>query len=337
MAHSNLAFFIPHLGCPHRCSFCDQQAISGAHAPTPAEVSETCQQALQTMRAPRETEIAFFGGSFTAIPRPYLCALLEAVQSFLGKNGFAGIRISTRPDCVGKEICQLLRQYGVTVVELGAQSLCDAVLEQNQRGHTAADVTDACARLRQYGFQVGLQLMTGLYGSTPAMDLETMRQAIALRPDCVRIYPTVILQNTRLATLYASGAYQPPALDDMVSLCAQMLEQFSAAGIPVIRCGLHASATMEAAYLGGCYHPAFRELCESRILRERIARQLAGLPSGSYTLRVQPSGISRAVGHGRCNLAYFAAQGMHLHFTGDPTLGRYACELQEAEESHSCT
>lgn len=337
MAHNNLAFFIPHLGCPHRCSFCDQQAISGAHAPTPAEVAETCQQALQTMRAPGETEIAFFGGSFTAIPRSYLCALLEAVQPFLGEHGFSGIRISTRPDCVSPEICALLRRYGVTVVELGAQSLCDPVLALNQRGHMAADVTDACARLRQYGFQVGLQLMTGLYGSSAALDLETAAQAIALRPDCVRIYPTAILRNTRLGELFQAGVYQPPALDDMVSLCAQMLEQFAAADIPVIRCGLHASQTMEAVYLGGCYHPAFRELCESRILRGEIARQLAGRPSGSYTFRVQPSGISRAVGHGRCNLTFFAAQGMHLHFTGDPTLGRYACELQEAEESHSCT
>ena len=159
------------------------------------------------MGDPAHTQIAFFGGSFTALPRDYMLGLLEAVQPFLRDGLAGGIRLSTRPDYMDRETAALLASYGVTAVELGAQSLWDPVLEVNERGHTARDVYRAAACVRAQDMELGLQMMTGLYGSTPETDLATGRGCIAMKPDTMRIYPTVVLPGTRLARLYADGAY----------------------------------------------------------------------------------------------------------------------------------
>ena len=242
--HGNVALFVPHAGCPHRCSFCDQRAIAGTgDRMTPDKVEAACLQAESRITLPgRQAELAFFGGSFTALPKKEMCALLDAALPFVRRGVFRGIRLSTRPDCVDEGILAALAGRSVTAVELGAQSMDDAVLVQNGRGHTAADVERAAGLIRARGLSLGLQMMTGLPGSTPDTDRETAARLAALRPDMMRIYPTVALRGTPLDGMVRSGAYIPPTLEETVALCAELLLFFEEErDIPVIRLGLHAS------------------------------------------------------------------------------------------------
>ena len=312
MKHINVALFAPHAGCPHRCSFCDQRTISGRTTPlTPAAVHAAAHTALKSLPADAaaDGELAFFGGSFTLLPQADRIALLEAAHSYIKDGCFRGIRISTRPDGIDPETCALLRRYGVTAVELGAQSMDDRVLALNRRGHTAAQTVAAHAALRAFGFETGLQMMTGLYGSTDADSLATAEAICALRPDTARIYPTVVLAGTPLARLMEEGRFQPQPLEGAVALCAKLLPLFETAGIRVIRVGLHASRDVENQMLGGAYHPALRELAESRLLLDRARALLAGKPAGSYTLTVAPASRSKMIGQRRCNLTALAAEG----------------------------
>ena len=189
MKHANLAFFVPHLGCPQRCSFCDQHAITGgAKQPTPRQVEETCRNAADKLGDNvQNTQIAFFGGSFTAIPQGVMVPLLEAAQKAMAEYGFQGIRCSTRPDAIDRNKLELLARYGVKAVELGAQSMDDRVLRLNRRGHTAAQTVEAAGLIRKFGMELGLQMMTGLYGDTDEAALETAHSFVALVADTARI------------------------------------------------------------------------------------------------------------------------------------------------------
>ncbi|MCM1382549.1 MAG: radical SAM protein, partial [Muribaculaceae bacterium] len=243
--HSNISVFIPHMGCPHACSFCNQRAISGTvSAPSPGEVGEILEKACENLPpkfSNSDTEIAFFGGSFTAVDRDYMTALLERAYPYVQSGKVGGIRCSTRPDCVDRDVLNVLKKYGVTAVELGAQSMDNSVLAANGRGHTAEDVYRASELVREYGFEPGLQMMTGLYGSSPEKDLETAEKIAEIRPDTVRIYPTVILKKTRLGELFESGEYTPYPFETAAEICADMLEMFERKNIRVIKLGLHAS------------------------------------------------------------------------------------------------
>ncbi|MDR3645341.1 MAG: radical SAM protein [Clostridia bacterium] len=333
MKHANVACFVPHLGCPHRCSFCNQIEISGkARVPTPQEAASAAQQALETPGfAGHDAEFAFFGGSFTAIGINAMTALLGAVAPYcgVGAGQFRGIRISTRPDAIDKKILQILSGYPVTSIELGAQSMRDPVLAANGRGHTAADVAAAAALIRAGGFELGLQMMTGLYTDHDEGALETAHALCALGPATVRIYPTLVLRGTELERLYRAGLYRPQTLDEATSLCAGLLELFTARGVRVIRLGLHVTRSLEESFVAGPMHPAFRELCEGRIYY-RIARSLLAARShgGSATLEVSPSAISKLAGQHRCNiLALERETGTRILISGCASLKPYEIKL----------
>lgn len=319
MGHSNISIFIPHLGCPNCCSFCNQRTISStSSAPTADEVRELLKSAVTKLKNPENTEIAFFGGSFTAIPRGYMVSLLEAAEPFVKEYGLAGIRLSTRPDCIDGEILSVLKSFGVTSIELGAQSMRDEILAANNRGHSADDVRNACAMIKEYGFETGLQMMTGLYKSTPEDDMFTADEIIRLSPATVRIYPVVILEGTELARLYKSGCYKPVGFEEMTELCADMLVKFDAAGIRVIRLGLHASEELGGSAVGGFYHPAFAEICRSVLNRRRI--EGLGLKAGEYTVKVCPKELSAYIGQKRANAVFFANRGVIIDFKADEKL-----------------
>lgn len=267
-------------------------------------------------------EIAFFGGSFTAIERGYmeslLCTAARAMKKF---PVYTGIRCSTRPDCVDEKIADVLKKYGVTAVELGAQSMDDSVLKANERGHTAEDVRRAAGIIKAHGIELGLQMMTGLYCDTPEKCLYTAEQFIKLAPQTVRIYPTVILRGTRLGELFEHGDFTSFSFDETVELCAELLRNFTRNHIRVIRLGLHASPDVEREMLGGVYHPALREIVESRIYLEDLKRQLLNMKPGKYLVYTDPKNVSKAVGQKKGNINALAELGYEIEFK--PRVGRY--------------
>ncbi len=339
MKHANVAIFVPHAGCPNQCSFCNQRSISGwQRPPSPEDAAEVCDNALKQGIAAESAEIAFFGGSFTAIPREQMCALLQVVQPFIGEGKFSGIRISTRPDAIDEEILAILQDNHVTAIELGVQSMDDAVLKQNRRGHTSAHVNDAVRLIRQNGFELGLQFMPGLAGDSRDTMWKTAFAIADFQPDTVRIYPTLVLEHTDLAAWYRQGSYEPLTLEQAVELCADFIELFEKRNIAVIRVGLHAQDSMEAQLLAGPYHPAFRELCESRIYLKNAFSLLKGQDKNKkYHLLVQPDGLSKLIGQGGENRRRMEEAGYNIKIKPLPGLSKRQIILKiVGEEGQIC-
>lgn len=334
MKHINVALFVVHKGCPHMCSFCNQRSISGSQKDiTAQDVHEAAQTAIASLSQTEAAggEIAFFGGSFTMVEKSYMLSLLEAAYEYVEKGIFKGIRISTRPDGIDREICENLRKYGVTAVELGAQSLDDRVLELNERGHTAGQVENACKLLKEYGFETGLQMMTGLYGSTDSDSIETAEKIIALAPDTVRIYPTVVIKGTKLYELMKSGEFVPKGIEETVELCARLIPMFENAGIKVIRVGLHSGGGVEEGFAGGAYHPALRELCEGRIYYNAALGELENKGKGRYVISVNGREISKMTGQKKQNLIRLAEAGYECRVVGNDTLQKGEIKIEVIE------
>lgn len=302
---SIIPVFVPHLGCPHQCVFCNQRRISGQ---TESATAQTVREAIAHASAitPQGTrrQLAFYGGSFTAIPTEMQCELLGAAKPYLDDGTVSAIRLSTRPDAIDDDVLSRLKEYGVETVELGAQSLDDEVLRLSQRGHTAQDVENASKLIKNAGFKLILQMMTGLPGDSDLKCIKTAERIISLCPDGVRIYPTVIVKNTELCDMWCRGEYPEHTLEDAVRICAVLTEMFDAAGIPIIRMGLNPTDELSGgAAVAGAYHPALGELVHSRIMLDRARKLLAGTEPGSETvLGVNSSDVSKMTGQHRCNI-----------------------------------
>lgn len=319
MAKCNISFFIPHLGCPHKCSFCNQNSITGQSAgdiPHKEDIEKTLEKAMSEIddKDKNITEIAYFGGSFTAIKREYMMELLTAAQPFIGDGKFAGIRISTRPDYIDREILEILKRNHVTTIELGCQSMNDMVLEANERGHSRQDVIKASRLIKNFGIRLGLQMMVGLYKSTPEIDIYTANEIVNLAPQEARIYPVVIMENTKLGSLFKSGEYVPYDFNYAVKLSSRILSLFERNNIKVIKLGLHASEVVEKECIGGFYHPAFRELCESELYKTEIDSMLKNADIGikSAVISVNSKLVSKVIGQKRSNIEYFKNKGINL-------------------------
>lgn len=307
--------FIAHQGCPHQCLFCNQRSITGAAEGLVGahEVREAIRTQLTWPRryptAP--VQVAFYGGSFTGLAMERQGELLGAVQPFLAAGQVQELRLSTRPDYVTPEIAVFLREQGVRIVELGAQSLDDRVLAASGRGHTAAQVRTAVVCLKAAGLQVGLQLMLGLPGENTATALASARQAAALGPDLVRLYPCLVVSGSPLAELYRQGRYQPLSLPRAVSLAGRLWDIFKGHRITVVRMGLQPSPSLEKAVLAGPYHPAFGELVLSRLFFKKVRAELfarsSSLPHRLCLARADES-VYRGRGNG--NVRRLAALGL---------------------------
>jgi histone acetyltransferase (RNA polymerase elongator complex component) len=275
-----IPIFIMHQGCPHRCSFCNQQKAAG---PYPKDISEAFfrETVLAHLRHGKKkagpVQIAFYGGNFTGMAAPDQTRLLEYAKPYLENGSVEAVRISTRPDCIDQEQLDRLKKYGVQIVEIGAQSLVDDVLKQANRGHGAKDVDDAVRLLKANGMQIGIHLMAGLPGDGPEGFAHSVRHTISLKPHMVRIHPTLVFAGTALAQDYRNGNYEPLSLDEAVSICKLALQQFAAAEIPVIRIGLQTTPEMEreGTVIAGPYHPAFRSLVESSLFFDRASTLLS--------------------------------------------------------------
>ena len=329
MKHINVALFVPDEGCPHRCSFCNQKTISGKTKRLElADIDSAVKKALESADC-NKGEIAFFGGSFTAIDKNYMISLLERAKMYIDKGLFAGIRVSTRPDCINEEILDILKYYGVTSVELGCQSMNDEVLRLNNRGHSADDVVKSAKLIKDYGFEFGVQMMTGLYGDNDETAIETARKLIALSPDTARIYPTVVLENTDLERLYKEGVYKPQTVDEAADLCSELLLMFHNADIKVIRVGLHSGGNVEEGFVAGAYHPAFREICESRIYLKRVLAEIKrqGTEKGDVTVTVGSSFVSMMAGQKKANSQKLREMGYNLKIKQDKNMKKYEIEV----------
>ena len=308
MRKYHIPIFIPHEGCPNDCIFCNQRKICGlTTSVTPAEAKKLIAEQLSYLpQKEREVEVAFFGGSFTGLPLKLQEAFYRVADGF--RPRIDGIRLSTRPDYIDATTLALARQWGVTTIELGVQSAVDEVLIKNRRGHTFAQSVAAVQEIRKAGIGVGVQMMTGMYGSDKEKDLYTAQKVASLHPDCVRVYPVLVLKDTALADIYQQGEYQPQTLEDAIETAKEILQMFEKKQIPVIRLGLHIGEELrqEGAVLAGPFHPALGELVESRIRRDRLEETLTQMEELPKELVVQvPLGeVSKTIGHKRCNALY---------------------------------
>lgn len=304
---SIIPIFVPHLGCPRQCVFCDQKRISGS--PLPCSARDVCAALDAAEKAGVQgAQLAFYGGSFTAVAETMQEELLSAAQPYIDRGVIDSIRLSTRPDAIDEKTLMRLRGYRVQVIELGSQSMDDAVLAASGRGHTAADTARAAELVKAGGFRLVLQMMTGLPGASDASDIETARRIIALQPDAVRIYPTVIVRDTPLYDLWRAGEYREHTVADAVRVCADILPLFEAAQIPVIRLGLNPTQELSGGEaVAGAYHPALGELVRSERLRRQAMELMRDVPSGAaVTLGVPERLVSAMIGQRRANIERLA-------------------------------
>ena len=328
----NIPIFVPHRGCPYDCVFCNQKRITGSQkSVTVADVRKTIEEYLTTLpKNDARIEAAFFGGSFTGIPIEEQTELLSAAYEYVKDGRIDGIRLSTRPDYISVEILDNLQKYGVTTIELGVQSMDDEVLIKSNRGHKSSDVTTAVKLIRKYPFALGLQMMTGLPGDTKTKSFRTADAIIALKPDIVRIYPTLTIRDTKLEEMYRDGSYTPETLDEAVKLCAELVLKFEAADITVIRVGLQSTDEISESgesVVAGPVHSAFGELVENEIYYGLIMDALSGRDGIIY---VNPREISKAVGNKRRNIIRIKNEtGRDIKIRPDDRLGkrevRYDC------------
>ena len=256
--------FISHLGCPFQCLYCQQERITGQEKwlPNPAQIQNRVERFLATRKTQKysHTEVAFYGGTFTGLDSANLESMLIAVAPYLRSGEVRSLRASTKPDYVFPERLPLLLRHGMNTIELGVQSLNDAVLKGVGRGYDSPRVRKAVRDLRDQGFRVGIQLMQGLPGADEQEAFESAQAAIGLRPDFVRIYPTVVLAGTALADMYRGGRYLPWSLERAVEVCRGLRHLFGEAGIPIIKMGLEFSTDEREGIIAGPYHPNFRQL-----------------------------------------------------------------------------
>ncbi len=288
-----MPIFLPFQGCKGRCVFCDQRAITsteGKGVSSQAIVGRLSDAFSKARRHEgKKVIVAFYGGTFTNNPLPVIREILDATSSFRDKGLFSSIRVSTRPDSLEKEKLLLMKEYGVDTVELGVQSMNDNVLTQAGRGHTAEDTRDAFHMLKSLGFQIGAQLMVGLPGDSPSGFMDSVEEVIALRPAMVRLYPTVVIEGTALAGLYADGSYRPLGLDEAVKLCAEALARFEEEEIEVIRIGLAPSQELidGKRMIDGPWHPCFGFLVRSYHYLQKTIKLLPALDEPGLAVRVR--------------------------------------------------
>lgn len=310
MKHSNIPIFIPHLGCPHDCVFCNQRIISGKLEFDRQTVVSEIETALATVGEDRETEIAFFGGSFTGIDRDLMLWLLGTAQRYVDAGRVQSIRLSTRPDYIDEEILGVLSRFSVKTIELGLQSMNDEVLALCHRGHDSARGRQACRLIKSFGFDLVGQMMIGLPGADGRSEIETARQIVSLGADAARVYPTVVFHGTALEKMTEGGLYSPLSTADAVERTKEVLKVFDTAGVPCIRVGLCASENLSdpREVVGGASHSAIGELAMGEIFFENMSAETQRLrstcPGADKVVFLVPKGAtSKAVGQRRINIS----------------------------------
>lgn len=307
-----IPIFVPHLGCPNDCVFCNQRSISGkTKQVTSADVKKIIHEYLETFKNEDATkEVAFFGGSFTGIEPEKQEELLQAAYEYVENGDIDSIRISTRPDYIDKDILKRLKKYKVKTIELGVQSSNDYILSIAKRGHTFEDVKKASKLIKRYGFNLGHQMMVGLPDSTKLDELNTAKDLAKLKPKMMRIYPVLVIKNTKLAEMYESGEYIPISLEQAIETCKELYYFFEKKHINIIRMGLQNTdlisnpENIESEVLAGPYHEAFGQLVESRIWYDSIVNKIKqfNVKVKEVEIELNPRDVNHVIGHKKENV-----------------------------------
>lgn len=342
MRHVNIPVFIPHLGCPNQCVFCNQRSISGVNEFNPESVREIIDTALSTIEDGAEVEIAFFGGSFTGIDRQLMISLLEIAHSYIKDGRVSSIRCSTRPDYIDYEILEILKKYGMKTIELGLQSSSDRVLEMSKRGHNFEAEEKACKLIVKNGFNLVGQMMIGLPGADIESELQTARFIVSMGAVGVRIYPTVVFRDTELCKMTLDGEYRPLDVEEAVDRSASVLEMFIDAGVEVIRIGLQASEGLscDETYLAGPNHAALGEMVIGEFYYNKILRILSEKnisETDDICVLVSPRSLSKAVGQRKRNKQRLCEKYKNLHFAESAGLSGYEISVNITNGEMKCT
>ena len=307
-----IPIFVPHLGCPNDCKFCNQKSISGQLKPiTKEDIIKTIEFYLENIKDKEaKKEVAFFGGSFTGIEPEKQEEYLQTAYEYIKQGKIDSIRISTRPDYIDKETLKRLKKYKVETIELGVQSTNDYILKQSNRGHTFADVKKASKLIRWHGFKLGHQMMVGLPESTRIDEINTAKELIKLKPKMVRIYPVLVIKNTKLEKEYLEGKYKPLTVVQAVEICKELVVMNNKKNIEIIRIGLQNTDTItspdeeKSEVVAGPYHPAFRQLVESGLWYDAIVSKIKQLnvKVKKVEVTVNPQDVNNVIGHKRENI-----------------------------------
>lgn len=297
-SHYIIPIFVPHKGCPHDCVFCNQKHITGQEGQDidGSFVESEIGKYLRTIpKGDRFVEVSFYGGSFTGIPMELQTNLLKPAKRALDRGDIDAIRLSTRPDCIDDDILANLKAYGVSIIELGVQSMDKVVLLRSARGHSVEDVYRACNLIKDYGFTLGLQMMVGLPGDSPQKDIATAMEFVKIHPQMVRIYPALVIKDTYMEVMYKKGLYTPDTLEESVETCSKLYLIFEYYGIKIIRIGLQATENISPGkdLVAGPFHPAFRELVESKIFNDMIKYMYENQMDKDVEVRVNPGSVSK--------------------------------------------
>ncbi len=327
--HCNIPIFIPELACPHKCVFCNQEKISNTFSiPKPQEIGKIIDTHLLTIPKNRTVNIAFFGGSFTGIPKEEMINYLKVAHTYVKDGKVAGIRISTKPDYITDEILDILEQYDVIAIELGAQSTNNKVLLKSGRGHKFDAIENAAQLIKKRDIELGLQMMLGLPYDSLALAIQTAKDIVRLKADTTRIYPTIVVKGTVLEEMYKNGTYQVLSLEEAVFWSKEVLKIFIDAGINVLRVGLHPSDELELgkSLVAGPIHPSFKEMVLSALWFDVLTEQ--SLKKGKSNIHVATKQLNYAIGYQSVNRNMLNKNGYIIKFIADKTLNDFELDVR---------
>lgn len=318
-----IPIFVPHMGCPHDCIFCNQRKITNYKDVLDEEnIVKYIEDYLGYFKN-KETkvEIAFYGGSFTGLDRELMISYLNLANRYILKGQVDGIRLSTRPDYIDSEILDILKKYGVTTIELGIQSLNNRVLILNERGHSVECIYNSSEMIKKFGFKLGLQMMLGLYGDDFQKSLNTAFEFCKIKPDFVRIYPTLVIKDTYLEKLYEMKKYIPMTMEEAIELSKYLVILFEKNQIEIIRLGLQSSDNIseDGDVVAGPFHPAFRELVEGEIYLDLLEEYFKkeGIKNTTFNIECSNSEVSKISGNKKKNTLYFREKyGINIKIKG---------------------
>ena len=298
--HFTIPIFVPELACPHRCIFCNQNYItSREHVPGMAEARNIIEDHLITLPKDAEIDIGYLGGNFTGIPAHQQEDFLELAREYKNAGSVQGIRVSTRPDYIDERVLNRLENFGVTTIELGAQSMDEEVLRKAGRGHRVKDTDDASKMIVDRGFNLGLQMMIGLPEDDDEKSLHTARRIVELGANSTRIYPTLVVKNTPLEEMWRNGKYHPLSMEQAIGRTKKLIPIFEEGGVKIIRVGLHPSEGFldGSQLLAGPFHQSFKELVMTEVWNDRFRNFQWNKNQNQVNLYVNPGEFNAAVGY----------------------------------------